>query len=203
VLAIAFDYIVSPHVPNLLLVSGEMDLTKPKFADFVQISQNLTAYLAVITAAIAIYVAQYTIRAQVRSKSRQEWIDKVRILTATLISDVDRILTDRYVDMDRVNKDRLLLELLLNPSEKDHRLLTMLFRKCTHPNSNVGQDRFICEKLRNLEALPGNSGVLRDFLVNRRKIKPGTKDRDEVISYIIRLSNIILKREWMRVREAE
>ncbi len=208
-LAIALDYIVNPHVPGLLIFKydGHEPLTQPEIniGTFVQVQTNLTAYLAIITALIAIYVARFTIRAQVRSKSRQEWIDKVRKITAQLISDVDLKFRGQIPNVARMNERKLHLELLLNPSEKDHRLLTMLFRICTGGNE-ISDDKYISKKfeellgeqhcyIKQMAILDSN---LYKIVVNRH-VSPN--QQDDAISYIVRLSNIILKREWMRVRE--
>jgi len=93
-LAVALDYIIHPRVPGLLIFpTGDSPWTRESTVNvgvIAQVSNNLTAYLAIIGAAVALYVAQFSIRAQVRAKSRQEWTDKVRQLTANLISDIDR-----------------------------------------------------------------------------------------------------------------
>jgi len=103
-----------------------------------------------------------------------------------------------------MNVHRMHLELMLNPSEKDHRLLMMLVRRCTHPNTYVAQDEFVRSELRTLrdsDCLPSGSKKLVEILLRKGLIPE--RDRGVTISYIVRLSNIIFKREWMRVRDAQ
>ncbi|NPD69781.1 hypothetical protein HN018_28390 (plasmid) [Lichenicola cladoniae] len=203
VIATGLDYVVFPHIPTLLLKYDQN--AGPHFSTLVSASDNLTAYLAIFTAAIAVYVARFTIRAQVRSKSRQKWIDKVRTLISDLISDIDLVFRKEYIDLTSINKKRMQLELLLNPSEKDHRLLTMLIRVCASPGLPVKADDNLRAfwKANDMEYRihSGAKGLIRILLLG--KVSRNNKVQGEAISYVIRLSNVVLKREWERVRETQ
>ena len=141
--SMALDYIVDPHVPGLLFFQsdGNGDSSSINIGNLTQVSTNLTAYLAIITAGIALYVARFTLRAQVRSKSRQEWIDKFRSLIAKITSDINKNFDkEGSIDLGKINERIIHLELMLNLSEKDHRMLVLLLRACIHSKVPVEAD---------------------------------------------------------------
>jgi hypothetical protein len=103
---------------------------------------KFTAAAAVLA---TLAVAFYTIRAKVRSENRQKWIDEVRQKLAVVINYAghknavqetaagcqrfeSKMSPHLYPD---ANLARLTLELLLNPSEKDHRTLSRLLKNGT------------------------------------------------------------------------
>lgn len=112
-----------------------------------------------------------------------------------------------------LNPKRLELELMLNPSEKDHLLYLIQHFSAWREPPTVPQDAKIllesiaAEKLEPgvaSECQPAARGVDRtdptdpELSVQWGKIVK-TTDRAELASYILRLSHVVLKREWERV----
>ncbi|HYD98660.1 MAG TPA: hypothetical protein VEH84_04705 [Alphaproteobacteria bacterium] len=123
-------------------------------------STNLTAFLALIAASISIVFTYQQLRAKVRADSRQAWIKEVRELMAcniemmrTQIDKLDagysnRSLPDKNWAPFPQNQSRTLLELHLNPSEYDHRLLMLLIRASVIPERSIDNDIYLAHMLR-------------------------------------------------------
>jgi hypothetical protein len=201
--SIFFDYILFPHVPNLVLY--RMVNNPIPLGDLAQASQNLTAYLALVAAVAGIFFTYRQLRAKVRADSRQEWINTARRLLADIVSD---LLPENHNNrtVRRLNSNRIKLELMLNPSEKDHRLLSLLIRALCIPGELIEEDRYVADKLAALKSDKDNPLVLSDgndllYKIIRDKTLAGLpENRNCSISYIIRLSHLVLKREWERVK---
>ncbi|NUB12581.1 hypothetical protein GAY28_07555 [Azospirillum brasilense] len=197
--AIIVDYLLFPRVPSLIYSSADV----PKVTDLASISQNLTAYLALVAAAISIVFTYHQLRAKVRADSRQAWINDVRENLAAIVNDVAFLLVDGRIDTEpfqRLNRRRMHLELFLNPSEKDHRLLMMIIRACVIPGITIEGDAHVRRHIRrSVEGLDGRHRDLWD-IVQHGRVPEGQEARDKAISYIIKLSHVVLKREWERVR---
>jgi hypothetical protein len=194
------DFLLRPYVPAILLRDTDKGTTINAVVD---ITGSLTAYLAIVTAVLGLYVARFTIRAQVRSKSRQEWIDKVRQLIAGLVCRIEAGPPDDDAN-DCVSRRRLVqLELLLNPSEKDHRLLTMLISRQIFPRERLGLDNELKQQLAQMQHdLPKSARDLLLFVTQDRA--GGAAIAPELIAaQAVRLSQAILKREWVRVTVTE
>lgn len=160
-----------------------------------------TFILATFLTLVGIY---YQIQAQVRSKNRQKWINKVRNNLAIIINYIGEknqylqqveprlyridITTIKPIPRNNIksipylypeaNLARLNLELLINPSEKDHRTLSTLLRRACGIDE-IEIDKIVIEHIPNL--------AKRD-------------DYKSLITQIIRLSNAMLKREWELVK---
>jgi hypothetical protein len=161
---------------------------------------TLEKLLAAVAAVLALVGVLYTIRAKVRSENRQKWIDEVRKNLAIVINyagyknalyDSSHVQTGAtglqrfniaappYL-YPEANLARLTLELLINPSEKDHRTLSTLLRLlCEYEPIEI--DREVTKEL--------------PFLVTTPKPNHRT-----LITWTIRLSNAMLKREWELVK---
>lgn len=187
---------------------------------------NPTAYLALLAAVVTIIFTYYQLRAKVRADSRQAWIIRARELIGQVVALTDdfRDLRDkrRFPDAEatwtRMNPLRLELELMLNPSEKDHRLLLFLIQRFASRGRNAEpiQDakilrQSIAESERSQGPLPdrGWSDVddaEREALVSDVLSKSRWNDivnaegREAQVSFILRLSHVVLKREWERVK---
>lgn len=211
--AVGFDFIIAPRIP-------------PVFKDKSHAVENLTAYLALLAAAVSIIFTYHQLRAKVRADNRQVWIDKLRVLLTAIISDLTRLnpywqelffsnqLTadfpqawkdpNDHKEYQRLNSNRLLLELMLNPSEKDHRLLTVLIRTLVVPGIKIKGDQAVAEQIE--YELQGLKKDLLYRLATERNLPAGVPlpvqrdDWNDSISYIVKLSHVILKREWERVR---
>lgn len=182
-----------------------------------ELSANLTAFLALFAAAVSIYFTHRQLQAKVKADSRQAWIDKLRTHIAHFIASADPDLFNGVGGMERrkthhdLNARRLELELMLNPSEKDHRLLSYLAMKLAFFDS--GQDRF--KQIQDYRNLAREIVRSEDYRANRNQWKKligpipdadfeieGEVDRaySDLVGYAIRLAHVVLKREWERVK---
>lgn len=92
------------------------------------------------------------------------------------------------------------LELYLNPSEKDHRLLMLIIRAFVISEVKIAIDNNLQEFTKNeLAAMPK---VLKNIIMDR-EVPTEKDDENGAISYIVKLSHVILKREWERVRSTK
>ena len=101
---------------------------------------KVASVLVILSAVIAGSFAYYNLRAKTRADSRQIWINNVRELMSCLIFHVGQHLLGSPLDekaLREFHEKRVRLELNLNPSEKDHRLLMYFFRICTIPESKT------------------------------------------------------------------
>lgn len=200
----AFDLIRDPTPRTFLLAKASPALSK----DVAAAIGNPTAYLALVVGSATIFFTFRQIRAKVRADSRQQWIIHARKLLGEVVAlvDVHRELraSNRFKQAEeiweRLNPARLELELMLNPSEKDHRLLLYLiqrFAKWRNPLFD-SQD---AQLVRRSIAEAYQSGEPSDPSIPE-KWKPiiEVEDRAEMVSYILRLSHVVLKREWERVK---
>lgn len=199
------DLIRDPSPRPFLLDNSSPPLSKPLAA----VLGNPTAYLALIVGLATIFFTFRQIRAKVRADSRQQWIIQARKLLGEVVALIDahRDLraANRFKQAEEVwNKlspARLELELMLNPSEKDHRLLLYLIQRFAtwrSPHRQTQDAEILRRSIAGVaDALAGTANAQLD-----EKWKPiiNGKDRAELVSYIIRLSHVVLKREWERVK---
>lgn len=205
--SICFDYVIFPHTPKLISLG-----TKDPLGALVNASGNLTAYLALIAATVSIFFAYFQLRARVRAESRQRWIDGLRKLMAQVIADI--IECDDGILSNKANKRRVELELMVNPSENDHRLFCFLVRAFIVPALRIEVDsRTKVDIARANISTTEETKLLYDITqfniivasVEDGDIPDGARkasyvERNDAISYMIRLSQVILKREWERVK---
>jgi hypothetical protein len=217
------DLAYDPRPRDFMLVPDDRAIT-PGLAT---VTGNPTAYLALLAAIVTIIFTYYQLRAKVRADSRQQWIIRARELLGQVVA-----LTDAYRDLsadfrprdaeemwNKMNPLRLELELMLNPSEKDHRLLLHLIQRFASRGRNPGtiQDATILRQSiakalkpdgpkpdRHWDAVTDStereelvSDILRESDWNPIINSEG---REAQVSYILRLSHVVLKREWERVK---
>jgi hypothetical protein len=128
----------------------------------------------------------YEWRLKARSENRQKWINDIRVILAELIQNMPSSKDnedDKKKKIEVYLKHHGTLELLLNPSERDHRALLALIRHI-YKFPNVPIDETPRKEL------------------NLSKLDP-TADFDTLKSQMIRLSNVVLKREWERVKHIQ
>ena len=157
-------------------------------------SSNLTAYLALIAAAISIVFTYRQLRAKVRADNRQAWIDRARRLLSELAQRPGTPATTSGTD--RLARFRIELELMLNPSEKDHRLLIYLLQRLhlqSRADAIAGARTLLAVVRGDLAAAPSPETIERLESIERA-------DPEHLIGYIVRLSHVVLKREWERVK---
>ena len=203
-------------LPFLLTDFSNRSPTKSDAGMILNFSANITAFLALLAAAVSIYFTHRQLQAKVKADSRQAWIDKLRARIAKTIAlagthrnsvsgSIRRSVYQRLTDA------RLETELMLNPSEKDHRLLMYLMIKISWFEScddfskhdrfkeiddvkNVVKSirkcpRYVESKWKKiLGPIPEQSDELRDSIYS------------DLIGYTMRLSHVVLKREWERVK---
>lgn len=157
-----------------------------------------TFLIGAATVSVTLLIALKQHHAKVKSEKRQKWIDNVRDTLAKVIAEIPdptyespavkpRSYSKKSYSVD-VQEYRIKLELLLNPSEKDHRTLGWLLRK-VYGISRVKPDKEI--------PTTGTFELIDSY------DRDEWKQRNKIISYIIRLSNAILKREWERVKRGK
>lgn len=197
-----------PRVLFTLLVGatfiwfGERIVLSPSVIAQVAGSVDLTATLAIIGALSAFAVAAYQVKGRVKAASRQDWINEVRNIITNVV-DAEHI--NRYIsenpNQPSLNTSRLKLELLLNPSELEHRVLLSLVRR------KLG----ICIPYLDQPIFKSMGVEKWGHTTQFRKINGDTYDQytdlpyfhnQLLISMIVRLSQIVLKREWERVKDA-
>jgi hypothetical protein len=153
--------------------------------DNVEIATFLIGFLSLAGAATKV---TYEWRLKARSENRQRWIDQMREALSLLIMNVPKHsdtvpekTVKNEVDMEQHGK----LELLMNPSEKDHQALMALIRHI-HGHDGIPIDHIPRTELGFATLVPSNSA-----------------DRSELKSQMMRLSNVVLKREWERVKRIQ
>jgi len=158
------------------------------------------------------------IRAQVQSNNRIDWINSFREQISIIVANAPEpsCTHDLNIKMNdphyirTVNSARSKLELLINPSERDHRALSFFLRQLAgfHP---ISIDCDVENQLRNaamryrcvIHKKRWNKHICKYhplYLEKTRFDITDKSERDWLISIIIRLSNAVLKREWERVK---
>jgi len=145
----------------------------------------ITALVAVVVGPLlSIYVARKQINAAALSTNRQDWINKLRNVLAELITIV-RHVPPAYAANSITNQEAIakhgeltekveLVKLLLNPKESDHQeLVRLVMSASTQVKDAINQRQ-------------GNA------------LKLG-----EAAERVVAQSQIILKREWERVKKGE
>lgn len=175
------------------------------------LSANLTAFIALIAAAISIYFTHRQLQAKVKADSRQSWINTLRAHIASFIALSDAVheaptsRTRHAAQLDLTSR-RIEMELMLNPSEKDHRLLMYLSLRLAF--FEYGDNLFDqVHDVRNIKNVT-NKVVVTVDQCNWEKLfgpippKGPARDteRGDLIGYVMRLSHVVLKREWERVK---
>ena len=161
----------------------------------------------------------YNMRLQARATHRQKWIDEMRktitnlleILTCYGSEQKNRNRNGKENEIKaKYKKNMFRLELLINPSEKEHRALLALIRRGSIFTEDQkwgglieGIDDYV---LCHLEKRVKNDICKNITPCPRPKERNGKckckscEERYKNISYIIRLSNVVLKREWEQVK---
>jgi len=148
----------------------------------VQVITVITALVAVIVGpAVSLYIAKRQIRASVVSSSRQKWIDELRESIAGFMSEVNLASSIKHAGgtdergLQAINRLLLLnhkIDLLINPNEIDHARLAELISEATNVMAN-----------------------------GKGSVDDSTDAWDKRNSEITSLSQAILKREWVRVKQ--
>lgn len=211
------DFLRDPRLPQVAPPPAGQAVGSSSLASI----GNPAAYLALLVSLITIFFAYQHLRAKVRADSRQQWIIQARKLTGEVVALTDAY-RDYYINRDRaavevwekMNPLRLELELMLNPSEKDHRLLLYLIQRFASRQRTAGkqvQDAVMMRRSIARSEKPANPPLEE----GRCEPQPGVgepdldrawnriiyaTERGDLISYILRLSHVVLKREWERVK---
>lgn len=160
-----------------------------KFKDF-------TVVFAFAGIVITALIATIQLRAKVRSDNRQNWIAALRKPLAEMIRLIpvyggEFVQAHRNPSREKFAANNFELELYLNPSEKTHRALIAMVHKAywdtpdQEPYEPIEIDRVVLERL-------GKQALLAN-----------ETERAALKSEIIRLSNVVLKREWELVKRAQ
>ncbi|MGZ3240088.1 MAG: hypothetical protein ACXWJK_06805 [Burkholderiaceae bacterium] len=134
----------------------------------------------------------HTVRSNTRSANRQAWIKDVRSVLAALIVHIpEHDANDQAVDKARKKYLSLhgSIELMLNPSEREHRALLAMIRWFYRFGGMADPIEIDDQPLEKL-----GLGV-------RRATEFGKDDYSGRKSQLIRLANTVLKREWEQVKK--
>lgn len=188
-------YIDEPWIPSFL-IKGTPEAEV--FGTLISPNQNLTAYLALVAASISIVFTYVQLRAKVRADNRQAWINRARthLRVVTSLGSLHS-----YADESEAGKLwrrfaplRLELELMLNPSEKDHRLLSFLLYELAVFREPIETREQIADSERLKRVVKRKTGESFDSWL------PNSQVPVQLITYILRLAHVVLKREWERVK---
>lgn len=202
--------VVGPILPRLLTShAASVARSAGTTGVSLELSANLTALLALAAAAVSIYFTHRQLQAKVKADSRQAWIVKLRARIADFIALAGTIHENGAGSrrQNDLNRRRLEMELMLNPSEKDHRLLMYLSLRMAFFEG--GEQRFAeVHDVRNIRAaIEGsdqyNEEAWRPLLgpVPEKLPEDGhDKAFSDLVGYTMRLAHVVLKREWQRVK---
>lgn len=223
--------VILSAIAKLPLLGGKSSEENPFFVLGKIVSSPVPFFIALATA----FFAFRQMQAQQKAKSRQEWIDKLRSKIAQTLA-----LAQEYRDcrtrpsewewlkgeeeengrrQAKLRHDltdaRLEMELLLNPSEKDHRLLMYLVQRLAlwhNPNEkgiadfgeNLDDQKFL--RLAIAEARCGCKCVKESTNMHHdchwHQVLHSV-DYGMTVSHAMRLAHVILKREWERVKTTQ
>ena len=172
---------------------------------------NLTALLALVAAAVSIVFTHQQLQAKVKADSRQAWISTLRANIARFTALADTVHTKPTSRSTRNEQElttrRLEMELMLNPSEKDHRLLMYLSLKIAFFDGPAGFQQV--DDVKNLEAaikisvgyVEADWQPLLKSLPTRKTDESAVRQQySDLIGYTMRLAHVVLKREWEQVK---
>jgi hypothetical protein len=185
----------------------------------------------IIPPSLAVIVAAIQIRASLTAHNRKKWIEDFReAVEQTILNIPDQYKRDANYKKNcrpdqspptalfsEDNQARTRLELLINPTEPDHRVLSTLIRFAygiTDPaqlrdwyEQDKDQAPNISFLRKGLRPAGFEHIIIVDFLVYKEIKYLHTLlkeqefcDQNYLVSLIFRLSNAILKREWERVK---
>lgn len=194
--------LLTNHASTIALPAGTVGAS-------LELSANLTALLALTAAAVSIYFTHRQLQAKVKADSRQAWIIKLRARIAGFIALAGAIHEDGTgPDCQKdLTRRRLEMELMLNPSEKDHRLLMYLSLRMAFFED--GEASFAkVHDVRNIRADIRGSDPKAELtwkpLLGPIPDKSQKNEHDDAFSdlvgYTMRLAHVVLKREWERVK---
>ena len=165
--------------------------------------------------AVTLAMALMQFRAKVKAENRQKWIDKFRIILSEVLANLPDENDFKALKKHRRNplkyplEDRLrlkketcskhvwLLELMINPSEKDHRTLVTMLRMLQAPYNGSTLDNPLIVDKKVLEKIP----LLAELdLYDTAYDSDGKNDRETLLTYTINLFHAVLKKEWERVK---
>lgn len=208
------EWLADPEIPRLLLRSGP---DRVLLDGIVNASGNLTAFLALVAAVASIRFASLQLRSKVRADNRQEWLANARTLLGQVVALARQQADERHGWLGRrrarataaqLDPLRLRFELMLNPREKDHRLLMHLLRQLAFLGEAERAEkadggafievlkRHCSEQDASTSSQAGGSGTYK----SRWQPIVECTDPAELTTYIMRLGHVVLKREWERVK---
>jgi hypothetical protein len=200
---VAAASLAHPALPVFLKLSGNDRIPADAL---VNLSGNLTAFLALTAAVASIWFANSQLRSKVRADNRQEWLANARTLLGEVVALArEHAVADgsaRASINELLDPKRLRFELMLNPREKDHRLLMHLLRRLAFLHE---PDRAEAADGGAFLQVIGEHGVVSESDANgpresKWKRVVDCKEPAQLTTYVMRLGHVVLKREWERVK---
>lgn len=178
------DIIIAVPITVFLIGVGEWILRKGSSLSIAEIKD-----FAVIVAGGGVFLSAFGLfykgRISTRAVNRQAWINELRAEINQIIADIpfwNALPEKRLLALKKLNKRHTKIELYLNPSERVHRTFMTLVR-FMYDAHDVEVDR----KIRCILGLPDKAPRNEEEWKHRK-------------SQIIRLANVLLKREWEQVK---
>jgi len=208
---LAAEWIAKPGLPPFLERGGDDRLGADAL---INLSGNLTAFLALTAAAASIWFANSQLRSKVRADNRQEWLANARTLLGEVVAlargHAGAAGTDPPTFDDALDSRRLRFELMLNPREKDHRLLMHLLRRLAflrEPEraqaADGGAFLIVLKKLcEGRQRVRDADGTEKSYYEAEWKAIVECSNAAVLTTYVMRLGHVVLKREWERVKAA-
>jgi len=200
---VAATALAHPELPAFLKSGGEARMPVDAL---INLSGNLTAFLALTAAVASIWFANSQLRSKVRADNRQEWLANARTLLGEVVALArENAVADgssRAAINELLDPKRLRFELMLNPREKDHRLLMHLLRRLAflhEPARAEAADGGTFLKVLNEHCIVSASGA-NSPREAKWKLVVHCQDPAELTTYVMRLGHVVLKREWERVK---
>ncbi len=192
-----------PELPAFLKLGGNERIPSDAL---INLSGNLTAFLALTAAIASIWFANSQLRSKVRADNRQEWLANARTLLGEVVALArEHAVADgtaRTSINELLDPKRLRFELMLNPREKDHRLLMHLLRRLAflhEPARAEAADGGTFSKVIGEHCIVSASDATSFREVKWKRVVD-CKEPAELTTYVMRLGHVVLKREWERVK---
>lgn len=184
---------------------------------------NFTTAVPISGIAVALVTLLVQTRAKLSAENRKVWLDQVRLALAESIEALptddgreknfklfcnpssNLLPTIRKRSPTKNDLSRIKLELLINPTEKDHRALSTLLRIAYGITDPAQLELWFHaeeeSREQDFQHILEIDRIVYENIPAIRALSQEAYDQKNLITLIIRLSNALLKREWERVKQ--